>query len=325
MASKHSKASHPTWRHRVEYGAWLALAAALRWLPRRALVAVADVLGWLMYRVLRVRRRVVEENLAIAFGTTKTEKERDAIALRSYQNAVLTFCEFVRPDYVGEKALQLLTLPEITPLIREHRERPSVFLTAHIGNWELLGPGMQALGVEIDAVLKPLHNPLIDRWVARRRQQADIGLIPTTGSLKGIVTSLRKGRHPVFLADQDARRSGIFVDFMGQPASTAVGPAYFAVKMGVPIVAGFSVRNNDPLRTLRLLVYPPLWPDPNAPFEQEVARLTQAHVRLLEEVVRQYPESYFWLHRRWKTRPKAKREDGLGATTDNASSGTDLA
>lgn len=293
-------------RYWLEYAGWLVMAAALRWLPRWVLVALADAWGWMLYRIARVRRAIVEENLRRAFGATKSAAELDRIALRSYQNAVLTFCEFLRPDYIGSAALALYSEVSGLQHALPFREKPAVFLTAHIGNWELQGAAVSAMGFEMDAVLKPLHNPLIDRWVERRRRQAGFGLIPTTGSLKPIVSSLRRGRHPVFLADQDARRSGLFVDFLGSPASTAAGPAFFAIKMGVPIVAGFSVRNWDQLRTLRLLIFPPIFADPSAPFEQEIERLTRAHVQLLEEVVRQYPESYFWLHRRWKTRPKTK-------------------
>ncbi|MCX7626708.1 MAG: hypothetical protein N2Z21_10945 [Candidatus Sumerlaeaceae bacterium] len=306
MRKDRGRKSVGTLRHWLEYAGWLAMAMVLRWLPRRALVLLADALGWLLYRVARVRRSVVEENLRRAFGTTKSRRELDRIALRAYQNAVLTFCEFVRPDYVGQTAVALYSdvigLDHALPFIK----KPAVFLTAHMGNWELQGAAISAMGFQVDAVLKPLHNPFIDGWVARRRQQAGFGLIPTTGSLKRIVSSVRRGRHPVFLADQDARRSGLFVDFLGSPASTAAGPAFFALKLGVPIVAGFSVRNWDRLRTLRLLVFPPLHADPDAPFEEEVERLTKAHVQLLEQVVREHPESYFWLHRRWKTRPKAK-------------------
>jgi KDO2-lipid IV(A) lauroyltransferase len=299
----------PTVQHRIEYAGWRLLTALLRWLPRRALVHVADALGWLLYSVLRVRRDVVDDNLRRAFGTEKSPAELRRLGLSSYQNAVLTFCEFIQPACAGGKALSLFRELKGVDEAAEFKTRPAVFLTGHIGNWEQLGAAVQALGFPVDAILKPLHNPLIDRDVARRRREAGFGLIPTTGSLKAIVTSIRSGRHPVFLADQDARRSGVFVDFFGHPASTATGPAYFALKLGVPIVAGFCVRNHDPSRTLTLLVQPPLVPDPTAPFDDEVLRLTQAHTKMLEDVVRQYPDSYFWLHRRWKTRPKRSVPD----------------
>lgn len=290
--------------HYVEYFGWKCASTVLSWMPRRVTVAFADWAGWLLYAVFRARRKVVHENLMRAFGQEKTAKEIKQIELRSYQNAVLTFCEFVQPRCAGKNALSLFTAQHGMEHATAFRERGGVFVTAHIGNWELLGHAFSAMGYKMDAILKPLHNPLIDRDVARRRSAAGFGLIPTTGSLKAIVSSIRSGRHPVFLADQDARRSGIFVNFFGHPASTAVGPAYFAVRMKVPIACGFCVRNNDKERSLSLIVLPPLEPEENAPEEEAIERLTQKHVKLLEDVVRAYPESYFWFHRRWKTKPK---------------------
>lgn len=298
----------PSFQHWLEYAGWRLLAIVLQRLPRRAVVRIADFLGWTMYRVLRIRRRVVEDNLRRAFGGSKSARELDDIALRSYQNAVLTFCEFINPHCIGQEALHLYREIQGMEHAEPFRKKPAVFLTAHIGNWELQGAAVAALGFEMDAVLKPLHNPLIDREVAQRRLRAGFGLIPTTGSLKAIVSSIRKGRHPVFLADQDARRAGVFVEFFGHPASTATGPAFFALKLNVPIVVGLSVRNRDPERSLTLQIFPPLEGDPTAPFDEEVLRLTRAHVRMLEEVVRAYPDSYFWLHRRWKTRPKVSNQ-----------------
>lgn len=291
-------------RHRLEYVGWLSAAFVLRWLPRRATVALADAMGWLLYRVLRVRRAVVEENLRRAFGRDKSEAELQRIALESYRHAVLTFCEFIQPKCAGAGARELFEQVEGECFLESFRGRRAIFLTAHIGNWELLGHAVRSWGFELDAVLKPLHNPFIDQEVTQRRAAAGFRLIPTTGNLRGIVSAVREGRYPVFLADQDARRGGLFVEFFGHPASTPAGPAYFAVKLGVPILVGFSVRNRNARRTLSLLVGPPLEPNPQAPFDDEVMRLTREHVRRLEEVVRRYPESYFWMHRRWKTKPR---------------------
>ncbi|MGB9691166.1 MAG: lysophospholipid acyltransferase family protein [Candidatus Sumerlaeaceae bacterium] len=310
--NEYKRERRPSLRHWLEYAGWKLAACVLPRLPRRVVVKIADVLGWVMYRVLRVRRRVVEENLERAFGTGKTRAELDAIALRTYQNAVLSFCEFINPSYSGQGALAVFREIRGMEHAEPFRSRPAVFLTGHIGNWELQGAAVAALGFQMDAVLKPLHNPLIDREVARRRLQRGFGLIPTTGPLKAIVSSIRTGRHPVFLADQDARRSGMFVDFFGHPASTATGPAYFALKLKVPIIVGFSTRNRDRQRTLTLHIFPPIEPDADAPFQEELLRLTQEHVNMLEGLVRDYPDSYFWLHRRWKTRPR--RGEWLAAT-----------
>ncbi len=304
--SKAPKQERIELRHRLEFWAWRGAEWLALRLSRRALVRLADLCGLLLYEVLRARRRVTEENLQRAFGDSFPPTKLRAIARRAYQNAVLTFFECLQSRYYGPLSLCLFKNGQGLEHLEKARGSAAVFVTAHSGNWELFGQAVQAMGFECDAVMKPLHNPLINAYVVAQRQAGGVRLIPTSGALKGIVTALRAGRHPVFLADQDARRDGIFVRFLGHPASTALGPAYFAYKFRVPIYAGFCVRNEDPERTLSFVIMPPIEPDCSMPEEVELRRLTEAHVRALEQVVRAYPESYFWLHRRWKTKPKAE-------------------
>ena len=126
--------------------------------------------------------------------------------------------------------------------------------------------------------------------------------------MKTAVSAARRGKWLTIVADQDARRHGIFVDFFGKPASTAEGPALFSWKLNLPIAPLFSVRLPGPRRELKAIGLPLIHPDPSAPREEEIRRLTEAHVRALEDTIRRYPDSYFWLHRRWKTRPKRGRD-----------------
>jgi KDO2-lipid IV(A) lauroyltransferase len=101
------------------------------------------------------------------------------------------------------------------------------------------------------------------------------------------------------------------VDFFGTPASTAEGAAMFAHRLNLPLLCTFSIRNNDALRTLRIEIAPAIFPDPTTERDADVLRLTQTHAKYLEDVVRRHPGSYFWLHRRWKTRPKNKRQKSV--------------
>jgi KDO2-lipid IV(A) lauroyltransferase len=116
-----------------------------------------------------------------------------------------------------------------------------------------------------------------------------------------VLAALRENRCVAMVADQDARRRGMFVPFLGRPASTAVGPAELAVRTGAAIVMGFPVREADRRHTLTLVS--PLLAREGEPAGDEVARLTAAHVSLLEQWVRRHPDHWFWAHRRWKTRP----------------------
>jgi Kdo2-lipid IVA lauroyltransferase/acyltransferase len=116
-----------------------------------------------------------------------------------------------------------------------------------------------------------------------------------------VYQELRANRWVAMLADQDARRQGVFVPFLGHPASTAIGPARLALATGAPIVMGFDTRRDDGRHEID--VEPALEvDDPRAPDAAE--RLTALHVAMLERWVRRCPEMWFWLHRRWKTAPR---------------------
>jgi KDO2-lipid IV(A) lauroyltransferase len=298
------KERRPTFAHRVEYAGWVAASAILKLLPRKAVVALADLLGFLCFHVLRVRRKVVEENLQIAFGTRRSPGEQRGIAQRTYQNAILTFCEFVQPASIWSKRADFFSKTIGLENLMQTRGNPVVFVTGHIGNWEMLGAHGMSLGFPLAALMKPLHNPLINADVVKQRRKMGYQLVSTDGSMKAVIESVRRGEYPVFVGDQDARRAGIFVDFFGTPASTAQGAALFAWKLNLPLLAGFSFRNRDRLRTLTCTIAPMIHPDPTGPRDTEIRRLTEAHTKLLEAFVEQHPDSYFWLHRRWKTRPK---------------------
>jgi KDO2-lipid IV(A) lauroyltransferase len=112
------------------------------------------------------------------------------------------------------------------------------------------------------------------------------------------------------LGDQDARRNGVFVPFMGRLASTPTGPAWLSLATGAPIVFGTCLRAPDGRYAARL--FPPLFPEGDAADVEAVRALTARHTELLEREVRARPESWFWLHKRWKTAPPAGEACGAG-------------
>lgn len=290
--------------HRLEYGVWRLITLLLGSLSRRWAIRLADALGWLAYAVLRLRRREVEKNLEIAFGSRKTPQELRQIALRTYQNNLLTFFEFVQPHLLGP-----LRGGNFEPIEGyEHyaacKGAPAISLLAHFGNWEAVSQYALHEGVRFVAFVKLLHNPLIDREVTAIRRSMGVDILPVTASIKRAVDAVREGKWLAVLGDQDARRRGIFVDFFGRPASTYEGAALFSWKLNMPILPMFCVREDGPLRKLRLHVMAPILPDPNAERDAEVRRLTEAHVRALEQMIERFPDNYFWFHRRWKTKPR---------------------
>ena len=305
-----------TFTHYVSYVVWHVMSAILWIMPRRAVVLLADFLAFLMHRVLRIRRREVYENLHRAFGQTRTSGEISLIARDSYRNGLLTFLEFIRPHALFWEVVDIFEGFDGWDHFKAVGDQPYIIVTGHIGNWESLGEiGIRKAGIpRFVAFMKPMHNPLVNDSIVKQRKKIGLELISTSAAnFKAAVTAARDGKILVFLADQDARRHGIFVDFFGIPASTAEGAAMFAHRLNLPLLCTFSLRNCDARRTLRIEIAPPIYPDPKADRDADVLRLTQTHTKYLEDAVQRHPGSYFWLHRRWKTRPKNKRQTGVDA------------
>lgn len=283
--------------HRLEAAGVDALGALSRALPWPVARAAGSGVGALA-GALGIRRRVAIGNLAIAFPE-RTADERDRILAAHYRELGRVAFEYgqlarlvhAAGDTVVAEARGMAHLETL-------RGRGAILMTGHFGAFELLGAWLGRLQ-SIDFVVRPLSNPLVEARLQAIRAAAGVGRIDAADPRR-VYTTLARGGWVCMLADQDARRSGVFVPFFGRPASTPAGPARIALKAGVPIVMGFATRRAD--GRLELDVEAPLAP-PAAGDPDPVRTLTLAHTARLEHWIRRTPEQWFWLHRRWKTRP----------------------
>jgi KDO2-lipid IV(A) lauroyltransferase len=263
--------------------------------------AIGAVLGTVAFDLFRVRRAVSLANLERAFPEA-APGELVAIARRSYRQFGRTVAEFAAFEKLRpERILRLVEFEGLEHFDRAlEAGRGAVLFTGHFGSWELLGAAIAARGYPIDFLVGRQSNPWVDALMNRLRRIQGIGIIEREMALRKVLRSLRRNRFVALLADQDARRSGVFVDFFGTPASTPRGPALFALHQGCPVIPGFIIREGS---RHRAVIGPPLWPRDDLQREEAIRDLTQRLASRLEDVVRRHPDHYFWPHRRWKTRP----------------------
>jgi KDO2-lipid IV(A) lauroyltransferase len=208
-----------------------------------------------------------------------------------------------------ERILDLIDLePESERLYRDLMElgRGVVFVGGHYGNWELLGARIAAEGYQAVAVAQNQRNPLLNRELDAIRTRLGIGLVHRGEQVRKLIRVLRAGGAVMLLADQEAGPGqGIFADFFGRPASTFRGPATFAVRYRIPLLAGRILRTRGRYsagwerlddRVLERL-------PPGSDEASRVRALTDAFNAWLEEVITGDPRQYLWLHRRWEIRP----------------------
>jgi KDO2-lipid IV(A) lauroyltransferase len=295
----------------LAYGALRGVEALLLSVGPEVAEAAARGAGRLWYRMDRSRRTAALDNLRVAFGDALAPRERDRIARRSFEHAFLVAVEVIRRPRVLSRARHAHRLGRYVGdherLLAEAREgKPGLVLTGHVGNWELAGMAVRLEGVPFAGVARPIENPYVDDYVSRTRGGPD-ALIQKRGAVRAITRALKEGRWVGIVADQNAGRHGEFVPFFGLAASTYPLAATLAVRHDVPVYFGAAIRRGSALRYDYLTERyepPPGTDDRGAP-----RAMIEAFNRWLERLIRAHPDQYFWLHRRWRTRPEGEGDD----------------
>lgn len=291
-------------RHLAEYGLILFVRGLDRALGAGLMDRLAGRLGRLAYRPLGIRADVVEAHLRQAFPDRDDGWVRSTAA-ESYAHLGREGLSLLRLSRIGRD--EILATTRIGPELDELRAATAagsgaVVATGHLGNWEVAGAAIAARGVPLDAVAQRQANPYFDRLINRARARLGIRVIPRVGATGRALAALREGRVVALVADQDARTVGVFVPFLGRPASTHRGAAVLALRSGAPLFMGVMTRQPDGTYDARVRRIP--IPSEGA-FDERVRAVTAAFTRALEQEVRAHPEQYFWHHRRWKTAPPA--------------------
>jgi KDO2-lipid IV(A) lauroyltransferase len=180
-------------------------------------------------------------------------------------------------------------------------KRGLIFVSGHLGNWELAGAYVAARGYPIDGIARRMKNPLFDRYLTQSRSSLAIQVVHDADAVRRTPRSLREGRAVGFIADQGVLGlASTFVPFFGRPAKTPRGPAVFALRFDVPVVFGAALR--QPSGKYRF-VFESVPVEDTGDRERDIDTMVARYTAILEKWVRKYPEQYFWHHRRWRRQP----------------------
>jgi KDO2-lipid IV(A) lauroyltransferase len=295
------------------------IIAAVQALPLDMCERGAGWIATLFARVLGVRRRVVEENLRIAFPDL-TARHREAIAWQMWRHLFLMAVEIAQtPRKVHETNWK-----EHSHIVNQElfvrtllSGRPLVLISAHFGNFELGGYLMGLFGFPTYTVARKLDNPYLDRFVNEFRGRTGQYMLPKRGSRDLIQEVLERGGILTLLGDQAAGEKACWVNFFGRPASTHKAVAAFSLANGAPTMVSYARRLDRPLH---YEVGPEAVCDPRAPGFSlgTIPLLAQWYTDHLENLIRRAPGQYWWLHRRWKGQPPARRRQAALAPTPAA-------
>ena len=279
------------------------VVCVLQALSFQAACAFARFLAWVVYHVDKRHRRVAQENLAKAFPGRFDDAESDRIVRNVYRH----FCTVLMEILHIQRKLHVHTWKDYAYLVNGERiidamlsGRPLLIVTGHYGNWEMAGYIIGLAGFRTHAIARPLDNPYVDDYLRAFRERTGQRVLAKHGDFDKMQQILDSGGVIATLADQDAGQRGLFVDFFGQPASTHKAVALMAMEHRVPmIVVGAPKVNGRYEITAADVIYPEDYDKtPDA-----IRAMTQRFTTDLEQLIRQVPEQYFWLHRRWKHKP----------------------
>ncbi len=280
-----------------------SLAKVFAWLPESAAYALGEGAGRLAFRLDRRHRTITLENLTQAFPEGYTPAEIERLARAVFENLGRTAVDVAGSDrLVRERNADAVRFDGLGRMLEARRRGKGVlFITAHFGPWELL-PLIHAIHFgPIHVVARPLDNPWLDNLLTSLRERGGNRVIRKRDAVQAILQVLRRGETVGILIDQHiTEREGVVVPFFGRPASTAFAPALIAMRSGAAVLPVAIVREGHGRYRVVFSGEVSLRRSGNikADLVENTARFTAA----IEAFIREHPDHWFWVHRRWKTR-----------------------
>jgi KDO2-lipid IV(A) lauroyltransferase len=283
-------------------------------LPLGPALALGGAAGRLGHLLAGKTRRLALAHLAQAFPE-KTAEERARIARDMFVHLGRSTTELASIRWYDRRLDSYVELaqPGLLPEVMA-RGRGMVFVTGHVGSWELLARRIARAGVPNAVIAKSRKDRKLDALAERFRAEGGVTTLwrenPDTG--RAIIKTFRAGKALGLLIDQDTNVQGVFVPFFGRLAYTPRAAADFALRFGAPVVVGTIHRRGPRPRDGHVLELEevPFSSDP-PDREAETIRLTAACTAVLEQAIRRHPAEWVWMHERWRTRPA---EEGRDAT-----------
>jgi len=294
-------------RQRLEYALAWTLIKFIGALPRPLARAAGITLGWIVYALHLRLRRVGMRNLQLAFPE-KTRHERAKIlrgVFTSFGRQAAEVCLF--PNYTRENVSKVVVYDGFENFERALAHGKGVlFLTAHLGGWELSAFTHSLNGYPLHVVMRPLDNIYLDRLTRHYRDMHGNKMVDKDDFVRGLLSAMKAGETAGILMDTNMTPpQGLFVNFFEIPACTASGLARIALRTDAAVVPGFTIW--DPvLRKYRLRFDPAVELVRTGDNEADILANTALFTNIIEKYVRKYPDQWLWVHRRWKTRPEGQ-------------------
>ena len=290
---------------RVTYVIFKVFKFIINLMPDKLNYYLAQGLGSILYYLIKERRELAINNIkkALAVNESKAQELTKAV----FQDVAIKFVNTLKLEQKSLTELEEKITVEGKEYLEEiyQSDKGAVLFTGHFGNWELLGVYLSALGYPLTAIARDYKNDYIYQEVMKIRQSKGAEVY-NRSEIKKSLQALLEQKLLLILGDQDAHQEGEFMQFFGRPASTPLGPVKLAQLSNSYLVPIYLVREG--IDDYRLLVKEPLAIEKDAEIEKQ-REVLQYLTTSLENVIRDYPSQWLWLHRRWKTKLEEASDD----------------
>jgi len=288
---------------KMAVGVFETLLKCVGFFPRKWAIKIADLMGRVLFNIDIKHRKIAMDNLTYALGNEKQPEEIEKIAQQVFINLVQVVFEIGWSLNLDEKRLfNHFRFDDYHHFEKAYEKGKGVLiLTAHFGNWELLTVIAAMVKFPLNIVVRPLDFKPLDHFIFNIRTRFGGKIIPKQRSIRTIIRSLDHGEIVALLMDQNVDwYEGVFVNFMGHRACTNKGLALLALKTGAPVVPVFLIRE---ALGFRAEFGPEILTVKTGDKQKDIEMNTQEYNRVIENVIRRYPDQWFWIHQRWKTKP----------------------
>lgn len=260
----------------------------------------ANVLALTFFYIIPIRKKIVLKNLQVAFpeNNLRTNKK---LAYKIYKSFAISLVEILYLPYLKKEVLHDVvecSNPEL--IVNKFKEGKGVILlSSHFGNWEFIAISV-AIQIQLpfSVIVKPLRNPLVFEWMNKARTKFGNEVVPLGISIRKTYQTLKEKKIVAMVADQRGPAEGVKVDFFGKKVSIYTGPAVLALKTGAPLICGIPIRDkNFKYKTTLIEISLENLPEGE---DEKVIEISQRYTSYLEQVIRDHPEQWLWMHNRWK-------------------------
>lgn len=288
-------------KHIAEYSILRVIAIFVSILPYRLALSFGWLIAKLALVIMRKRMCGIEDRVRAVFGDTHSDKEIKKILWLALRNFCFSAIELLRVPLTSKDSIKNTfadgNASDLDPYCKDGKG--AVIALSHMGNWELAGIALANFGVPLFVIMRSQKNPLIDAYLNKTRESTAIDAVKMgSKTIVGVVDKLKHGQILAILPDIRARKNPVIVDFLGGTANIARGMAFFAKSADVPILPVHIWREGWTKHHWSLSS-DAVYPNKELGRDEDVERMTKLVMAHFDELIRKYPDQYFWFNKKW--------------------------